>query len=148
MAKVNLLNLHTGQTVGAGFAVCSNKEQGKKYYQEFAIMSMAQTRGIGKAYRNILVWIIRVPGYEPTPSEEMEFASNEAGTTAEEAPLSKPKAAKEAAVIDAKPAEAQTPSVKYASAKQKEEVIRLLNNPVITGQEKTKMLLNINKLDE
>ena len=67
-AKVTLYDLHRGVTVGAGFAVCSNKESGKKFYQEFAIMSMAQTRAIGKAYRNILAWIIRAAGYEPTPA--------------------------------------------------------------------------------
>ncbi len=40
------------------------------------------------------------------------------------------------------------PAVQYATASQKEEIIRLLNHPVITRQEKTKMLLNINRLDE
>lgn len=46
--------------------------------------------------------------------------------------------------------EAQPPglAVKYASARQKEEIIRLLNNPVVTKQEKSKMLLNLGKLDE
>ena len=34
---------------------------------------MAQTRAIGKAYRNILAWIIRAAGYEPTPAEEMDY---------------------------------------------------------------------------
>ena len=38
--------------------------------------------------------------------------------------------------------------VHYATASQKEEIIRLLNHPLITRQEKTKMLLNINRLDE
>ena len=38
--------------------------------------------------------------------------------------------------------------VVYATASQKEEIIRLLNHPVITRQEKTKMLLNINRLTE
>lgn len=38
--------------------------------------------------------------------------------------------------------------VQYATAPQKEEIIRLLNHPVITRPEKTKMLLNINRLDE
>ena len=71
-AQVKLLNLRTEQVVGSGFAICSNKENGKKYYQEFAIASMAQTRAIGKAYRNILAWIIRAAGYEPTPAEEMD----------------------------------------------------------------------------
>jgi hypothetical protein len=167
-AKVNLLNLRTEQVVGAGFAICSNKEQGKKYYQEFAIASMAQTRAIGKAYRNALAWIIRAAGYEPTPAEEMEYTGNtpdakveqpkaapaqpRVAATAKETPQAPP--AEEAP--KAQPAEAPQPaaeaaeaqSIKYASAKQKEEIIRLLNHPVITRPEKTKMLLNINKLDE
>ncbi|PSR52245.1 hypothetical protein AHMF7605_01255 [Adhaeribacter arboris] len=152
-AKVNLLNLRTEQIVGAGFAICSNKEQGKKYYQEFAIASMAQTRAIGKAYRNILAWIIRAAGYEPTPAEEMDYTGN-----TQDAPrVEQPQAVAETKAMKAVPAEAEkheaapapaASSVKYASAKQKEEIIRLLNNPVITRQEKTKMLLNINKLDE
>ncbi|EMR03625.1 hypothetical protein [Cesiribacter andamanensis] len=72
-AHVKLMNLKTDTIVGSGFAICSNKESGKRYYQEFAIASMAQTRAIGKAYRNILAWIIRAAGYEPTPAEEMDF---------------------------------------------------------------------------
>lgn len=152
-AKVNLLNLRTEQVVGAGFAICSNKEQGKKFYQEFAIASMAQTRAIGKAYRNILAWIIRAAGYEPTPAEEMDYSGNN-----QEAPkVEQPQVAAEHKGMKAVPVEAEkqpettsapAASVKYASAKQKEEIIRLLNNPVITRQEKTKMLLNINKLDD
>ncbi|MGV3586452.1 MAG: hypothetical protein ACO1OF_05585 [Adhaeribacter sp.] len=150
-AKVNLLNLRTEQVVGAGFAICSNKEQGKKFYQEFAIASMAQTRAIGKAYRNILAWIIRAAGYEPTPAEEMDYNGNTPEVKVEQQPVAtKPaiKAVPEDApqTVVAEPAVSN--GVKYASAKQKEEIIRLLNNPVITRQEKTKMLLNINKLDE
>ena len=167
-AKVTLLNVRSGQTVGAGFAICSNKENGKKYYQEFAIASMAQTRAIGKAYRNILAWIIRAAGYEPTPAEEMDYtAAPEVKVVAQPVPKAE-KAAKVAAVAPAEVtmkassaekepaketpaapvAEAEMANVKYATAKQKEEIIRLLNNVVITRQEKTKMLLNINKLDE
>jgi len=151
-AKVNLLDLRSEQVVGAGYAICSNREQGKKYYQEFAIASMAQTRAIGKAYRNILAWIIRAAGYEPTPAEEMDYGGNEqaakpAVPTEKKATMKAAAAAKEEPV----PAEAETEStqsVRYASAKQKEEIIQLLNNPVITRQEKTKMLLNINRFDE
>jgi hypothetical protein len=135
-AKVSLINLRNDQKVGAGFAVCSNKEAGKKFYQEFAIASMAQTRAIGKAYRNILAWIIRAAGYEPTPAEEMDYTNYEAMT---EKPDSK-------ASLKASHIEEET--VKYATSKQKEEIIKLLNHPQITREEKNKMLLNINKLDE
>lgn len=150
-AKVNLLDLRSQQVVGAGFAICSNKESGKKYYQEFAIASMAQTRAIGKAYRNILAWVIRAAGYEPTPSEEMDYNGNEpVGKAA--VPTEKKATMRAAAANAATPEptaeEVATNSVRYASAKQKEEIIRLLNNPVITRQEKTKMLLNINRFDE
>jgi hypothetical protein len=153
-AKVNLLNVRSGHIVGAGFAICSNKENGKKYYQEFAIAS-------------ILAWIIRAAGYEPTPAEEMDYTAQpevkvvqQPVTKAEKAPKVAAVAAPAAEVtMKASPvAEVKAPEVapvveaeanmKYATAKQKEEIIRLLNNVVITRQEKTKMLLNINKLDE
>ncbi len=147
-AKVNLLDLRSQQIVGAGFAICSSKEQGKKYYQEFAIASMAQTRAIGKAYRNILAWIIRAAGYEPTPAEEMDYSGNE--QTAKPAVPTEKKATMKSASTSSSASEneEQSASVRYASAKQKEEIIRLLNNPTITRQEKTKMLLNINRFDE
>src|SRR5690606_36115593 len=156
-AKVNLLDLRRQQVVGAGFAICSSKEQGKKYYQECAIASMAQTRAIGKAYRNILAWIIRASGYDQTPAEEMDYSGNDTAKTAKTPePAAEKKATMKAAQSTQEPAKAEASkeaepaaaSVKYASAKQKEEIIRLLNNPVITRQEKTKMLLNINRLDE
>jgi hypothetical protein len=165
-AKVSLLNVRNGQTVGAGFAICSNKENGKKYYQEFAIASMAQTRAIGKAYRNILAWIIRAAGYEPTPAEEMDYtAAPEVKVVSQPAPKAEKAAARataktqevsmKASSEETAPARPEVPAaaieepvMKYATAKQKEEIIRLLNNVVITRQEKTKMLLNINKLDE
>ena len=148
-AKVTLYDIRHGATVGAGFAVCSNKESGKKFYQEFAIMSMAQTRAIGKAYRNCLAWIIRAAGYEPTPAEEMDYDTNKAAVA-----LPAPVAAQPVPAMQVVPAEAPAvaepaaPAVQYATASQKEEIIRLLNHPVITRPEKTKMLLNINRLDE
>lgn len=45
------------------------------------------------------------------------------------------------------PAPAPDPNKKYATAKQKEEIIRLLNNTMIRREEKTKYLLVINQLD-
>ena len=149
-AKVTLFDIRHQVTVGAGFAVCSSKESGKKFYQEFAIMSMAQTRAIGKAYRNCLAWIIRAAGYEPTPAEEMDYNTN----TPVAAPTPAAAVAEALPTMQVLPAEApavaaeQAAPVQYATAAQKEEIIRLLNHPVITRPEKTKMLLNINRLDE
>jgi hypothetical protein len=39
---------------------------------------MAQTRAIGKAYRNLLAWLMKAAGFEATPAEEMDFAPAEA----------------------------------------------------------------------
>jgi hypothetical protein len=151
---VTLFDMRSQHTVGAGFAICSNKESGKKFYQEFAIASMAQTRAIGKAYRNILAWIIRAAGYEPTPAEEMEYTGNiPAPAVAAEPAAPVMRAVTTTPAAEPAPAEVPAPAaevapVQYATAAQKEEIIRLLNHPLITRQEKTKMLLNINRLDE
>ena len=60
------------KVVGVGYALCSSKEMIKKGFEEYAILSMAQTRAIGKAYRNKIGWIMKLAGYEPTPHEEVQ----------------------------------------------------------------------------
>lgn len=169
-AEVKLLNLRNQQVVGSGFAICSNKEFGKKSYQEFAIASMAQTRAIGKAYRNILAWIIRAAGYEPTPAEEMDYMikdeqedaqskqapSNASATAAKKAKTTPKKAEQEEAVASKEEATAAAANASAtgvpatgtpASVKQKTELLMLLNNKAISNEEKNKMLESINSLD-
>ncbi|WPP50861.1 hypothetical protein [Catalinimonas niigatensis] len=141
-ALVKLFDLKSQQTVGSGFAICSNLENGKRNYQEFAIASMAQTRAIGKAYRNILAWIIRAAGYEPTPAEEMDYMSKD-----EAAPIEKEKRA-DRAPLSLEKSKQEIISEKLASVKQKTEILLLLNNKVITKDEKNKMIENINDLNE
>src|SRR3990167_1079163 len=68
---VHLVRLADDKLVGKGVALCSNKEASKKMFDEYAIQSMAQTRSIGKAYRNMLGWLMKAAGYESTPAEEM-----------------------------------------------------------------------------
>lgn len=70
-AKVNLVRLENNEVVGCGIAICTNKEKGKQYFDEYAIASMAQTRAVGKAYRNAFGWLMKMAGYEATPAEEM-----------------------------------------------------------------------------
>lgn len=74
MAKCEVRNINTGQLVATGIAICSNFEHSKKRFDEYAILSMAQTRAIGKAYRNLLAWLMKAAGFEATPAEEMDFA--------------------------------------------------------------------------
>ena len=159
MAEVKLLNLRNQQVVGSGFALCSNKEFGKKSYQEFAIASMAQTRAIGKAYRNILAWIIRAAGYEPTPAEEMDYmvkdeqedpkqkASSAENVTANSSPKKTKSAPKKEQEEAPRESAAKEAAGEPATVKQKTELLMLLNNKAITNEEKNKMLESINSLD-
>lgn len=70
-AVVEVIN-QNGTVVSRGFAWCSDQEGKKKSFEEYAVASMAQTRAIGKAYRNILSWIVKMGGYETTPAEEID----------------------------------------------------------------------------
>jgi hypothetical protein len=53
MVKAEILNIK-GDVVGVGYAMCSKEEDKKKSFDDYAILSMAQTRAIGKAYRNLI----------------------------------------------------------------------------------------------
>ncbi len=66
-----------GATVGYGVAICTNKEQGKRNFDEYAVASMAQTRAVGKAFRLKIGWLLKVAGYETTPAEEMSVVEGE-----------------------------------------------------------------------
>ncbi|MBK3666165.1 hypothetical protein JJE66_33710 [Bradyrhizobium diazoefficiens] len=77
-ADVEVVDLRTGAIISRGFAICSNKESKKKTFDEYAVLSMAQTRAIGKAYRNVIGWVMKLAGYEPTASEEMTRAGETA----------------------------------------------------------------------
>ena len=84
MAKCEVRNITSGQLVATGVALCSNFERSKKGFDEYAILSMAQTRAIGKAYRNLLAWLMKAAGFEATPAEEMDFADAKADARAKE----------------------------------------------------------------
>jgi hypothetical protein len=157
LSKVKLLNLRTDQIIGSGFAICSNKEQGKKFFQEYAVASMAQTRAIGKAYRNLLAWIIRAAGYEPTPAEEMDSMSFDSKNHLQ----TNTKNIAKTAALPQNNLQVDKPNVQLpaeiteepvienpANAKQKSQILLLLNNTVFTEDEKHKMIVQINKMDE
>jgi len=72
IAQVDLINRRTKEVISTGFALCTKAEQKKATFDEYAILSMAQTRAIGKAFRNVIGWIIKLAGYEPTPAEEIK----------------------------------------------------------------------------
>lgn len=77
-ADVEIVERATDHIVSNGFAICSSTEASKKKagFEEYAVLSMAQTRAIGKAYRNLIGWTMKLAGYESTPSEEMSGEEN------------------------------------------------------------------------
>ena len=85
-SQVEIRRIADDKLMGIGIAICSNVEPSKKSFQEYAICSMSQTRAIGKAYRNLLAWLITAAGYSPTPAEEMDFVNGE-----KEIPKNQPK---------------------------------------------------------
>lgn len=74
-AEVEIRRYSDNETISKGIAICSNKEANKKFWDEYAILSMAQTRATGKAFRNLLSWIMKAAGFEATPAEEMDFSA-------------------------------------------------------------------------
>ena len=70
MARAEIKDRKTDKVVSVGYAVCSKEEAKKKTFDEYAILSMAQTRAIGKAFRNYIGWIIKMAGYNTMPAEE------------------------------------------------------------------------------
>jgi hypothetical protein len=78
-AEVELVRLKDNQPVGFGIAICSNLEAKRRGADEYVIASMAQTRAIGKAYRNMFGFLMKMAGYQPTPAEEAEVLSDDSG---------------------------------------------------------------------
>ncbi len=72
LAQAEIVNQKTQAVISTGFAICSKEESKKASFDEYAILSMAQTRAIGKAFRNLLGWVMKLAGYEATPAEEMK----------------------------------------------------------------------------
>lgn len=71
-----LVNIQTGTIMGRGEGRCSNQELNKVEWKEYAVSSMAQTRAIGKAGRNLFGFIMNEAGFEATPAEEVDESPN------------------------------------------------------------------------
>lgn len=121
-AEVSLYD-QSGAKVGSGVAICTNKEAGKKNFDEYAIASMAQTRAVGKAFRMKIGWLLKIAGYETTPAEEMDAV--EAQTiekSKSDVELAKDKLSKCKTM-----AELKSTFVQLGSVARNEEVIRFKN---------------------
>lgn len=68
----SIIRLADGMKVGRGTGFCDNMEVKKASFDEYAIISMSETRSIGKSYRNLIGYVMKAAGFEPTPAEEMD----------------------------------------------------------------------------
>lgn len=50
---------------------CSQHEKRWASADDYAVLSMAQTRGVGKGCRQLFGWVMALAGYNATPAEEM-----------------------------------------------------------------------------
>jgi hypothetical protein len=90
----------SGAVVGAAESECLRSESTWKSRDDYALRSMAQTRATSKALRQPLGFVVSLAGFDPTPAEEMTFASPGGGggyggddlppARVENAPLKKP----------------------------------------------------------
>ena len=69
--ECDIKRLRGGGIVNYGEGFCSNLETLKAGFDEYSVNSMSQTRSIGKGYRNLLGFVMKSAGFEPTPGEEM-----------------------------------------------------------------------------
>lgn len=69
--ECDVVNIMSGVRVNHGNAICTNMEDGKAGYAEYAVSSMAQTRAIGKGFRNLLGFVMKAGGFQATPADEI-----------------------------------------------------------------------------
>ena len=70
-AEAEIVNVE-GRILSRAVARCTRKEKNWANRDDYALMSMAQTRAVAKAFRLGFSWILGLAGYEPTPAEEVE----------------------------------------------------------------------------
>lgn len=78
-ATVEARRVFDGQVIGRADALCTRTERSGpwKSADDYALISMAQTRATSKALKGPLGFVITLAGYEATPAEEMTFAEAE-----------------------------------------------------------------------
>ena len=69
-AEAEIVNVE-GKILSRAVARCTRNERNWQNRDEYALMSMAQTRAVAKAFRLGFSWILGLAGYEPTPAEEV-----------------------------------------------------------------------------
>jgi len=61
----------SGRMLSRAIGICLRDEKNWSPRDSYAILSMSQTRALGKAYRLAFSWIMSMAGYDPCPAEEI-----------------------------------------------------------------------------
>jgi len=75
-----------GATIATAYSECSIDEANWRGRERNAVLSMAQTRAMGKALRSCLAWVAVLGGYGATTAEEMEGMDKPEAARARPAP--------------------------------------------------------------
>jgi hypothetical protein len=70
-ARCELLDKNDKIVVAAD-AVCSKSEYAKRTFDDYALLSMAETRAVAKAGRLKFGYFVSLAGFNPTPAEEID----------------------------------------------------------------------------
>jgi hypothetical protein len=89
-AKANAIR--GGETIATAYSECSTDEANWRGRDRNAVLSMSQTRAMGKALRSCLAWVAVLGGYGATTAEEMEGMEKPEAAKARPAPARKAKA--------------------------------------------------------
>ena len=105
MARVKLVRVSDGMEVGGATAMCTRDERNWSKRDEYTLLSMAQTRATGKAYRLSFSWIMKLAGYEVEPAEEADpkkaaAASKKLGDMIDEATIDIPEEAEQPELME------------------------------------------------
>lgn len=134
LCEAQIVSSKTNEVMSVGFAMCSKSEGKKKSFDEYAVLSMAQTRAIGKAYRNLIGWVMKMSGFEGTPAEEAPTTAEVTNKMFDEA-SEKIQACKNPALLEEYDQKIQS-SKKYTKD-QKEQLHSLIEFRLIEVNEKS-----------
>lgn len=75
--RAQVIHMDTGIVLSEADSMCMNDEENwsmrnGRPVPMFQLRSMAQTRAMAKALRNVFAWVVVLAGFKATPAEEME----------------------------------------------------------------------------
>ena len=126
-----------GRVIGRADALCTKHEKRGpwKSADDYARLSMSQTRATSKALKGPLGFVVSLAGYQSTPAEEMTFAEPDAAPITRPPETAPPKRPREGSDIPSEPQLDMIVSLakKHGADDQDQEMIRAYAAVNLTG---------------